>query len=98
MNKAQLIDAISESAHITKVDAARALEAFVDTVTKALQNGDKVSLIGFGTFEVRERAERQGINPRNPTETITIKAAKIPGFRAGKALKDTVNLQSLSGA
>lgn len=92
LNKAQLVDAISESANLTKVDAARALEAFVDTVTKALQNGEKVSLVGFGTFEVRERAERQGINPRNPTETITIKAAKIPGFRAGKALKDTVNL------
>ncbi len=92
LNKAQLIDAISESASITKVEAARALEAFVDTVTKALKNGDKVSLIGFGTFEVKERAERQGINPRNPTESITIKAAKIPAFRAGKSLKDAVNL------
>lgn len=92
LNKAQLIDAISESANITKADAGRVLEAFVDTVTKALQNGEKVSLIGFGTFEVKERAERQGINPRNPKETITIKAAKIPSFRAGKALKDAVNL------
>ncbi|MBM3203476.1 HU family DNA-binding protein [Candidatus Woesearchaeota archaeon] len=91
MNKAQLIDAISESANITRIDAARALEAFVDTVTNALKNGDKVSLIGFGIFEVKERAERQGINPRNPTESITIKAAKIPAFRAGKSLKDAVN-------
>ncbi len=91
LNKAQLIDAISELANITKVDAGRAVDAFVETVTKALQNGEKVSLIGFGTFEVRERAERQGINPRNPSETITIKAAKIPAFRAGKALKDAVN-------
>lgn len=91
LNKAQLIDAVSELANITKVDAGRAVDAFVETVTKALQNGEKVSLIGFGTFEVRERAERQGINPRNPSETITIKAAKIPAFRAGKALKDAVN-------
>jgi DNA-binding protein HU-beta len=91
LNKGQLIDAIAESTNLSKIDTARALEAFVTTVTNALRNGDKVSLIGFGTFEVRERAERQGINPRNPTETITIKAAKIPGFRAGKALKDALN-------
>ncbi len=91
LNKGQLIEAIAESANLSKIDTARALEAFVTTVTNALRNGDKVSLIGFGTFEVRERAERQGINPRNPTETITIKAAKIPGFRAGKALKDALN-------
>ena len=91
LNKGQLIEAIAESANLSKIDTARALEAFVTTVTNALRNGDKVSLIGFGTFEVRERAERQGINPRNPAETITIKAAKIPGFRAGKALKDALN-------
>ncbi|MEY4194511.1 MAG: hypothetical protein RLZZ226_879 [Pseudomonadota bacterium] len=91
LNKGQLIEAIAESANLSKIDTARALEAFVTTVTNALRNGEKVSLIGFGTFEVRERAERQGINPRNPAETITIKAAKIPGFRAGKALKDALN-------
>ena len=91
LNKGQLIEAIAESANLSKIDTARALEAFVTTVTNALRNGEKVSLIGFGTFEVRERAECQGINPRNPAETITIKAAKNPGFRAGKAVKDALN-------
>ncbi len=89
MNKSQLIDAIAEKADLTKADAARALDAFIDTVTEALNKGDNVTLIGFGTFTVKERQERQGRNPRTG-EPMTIKAAKIPAFKAGKTLKDAV--------
>ncbi|MEE9397949.1 MAG: HU family DNA-binding protein [Methylococcales bacterium] len=90
MNKAELIDAISDSAGLTKADAGRALDGIITSVTDALAKGDSVSLIGFGTFAVKDRAERQGRNPQTG-ETITIKAAKIPSFKAGKALKDAVN-------
>jgi len=90
MNKAELIDAISDSAGLTKADAGRALDGTITAVTDALAGGDSVSLIGFGTFAVKDRAERQGRNPQTG-ETITIKAAKIPSFKAGKALKDAVN-------
>jgi len=90
MNKAELIDAISDSAGLTKADAGRALDGTITAVTDALAKGDSVSLIGFGTFAVKDRAERQGRNPQTG-ETITIKAAKIPSFKAGKALKDAVN-------
>ncbi len=89
MNKSQLIDAIADKANLTKADAARALDAFIDTVTEALHQGDNVTLIGFGTFTVKERQERQGRNPRTG-EPMTIKAAKIPAFKAGKTLKDAV--------
>ncbi len=89
LNKGELIDAIAESAGLTKVDTGRFLDAFVETIIRSLQSGKKVSLVGFGTFEVKERAERQGINPRNK-EVITIKASKNPAFRAGKVLKDAV--------
>ena len=90
MNKSELIDAIAESADLTKADAGRALDGFIGAVTKALSNGDSVALVGFGTYAVKERAERKGRNPQTGAE-ITIKAAKIPSFKAGKTLKDGVN-------
>jgi len=90
MNKSDLVDAIAESAGLSKADAGRALDAFVDTVTSTLKGGDGVSLVGFGTFSVRDRAARTGRNPRTG-ETIQIKASKNPAFKAGKALKDAVN-------
>ncbi len=90
MNKTDLIDAIAESADISKAAAARALDGFVGAVTDALKNGDQVSLVGFGSFSVRERAARTGRNPQTGA-TIKIKASKNPAFKAGKALKDAVN-------
>lgn len=90
MNKTDLIAAMSENANMTKVDAEKALKAFIDTVTEELKNGGKVQLVGFGTFEVAERAERQGRNPKTG-ETITIPASKSPKFKAGRSLKDIVN-------
>jgi DNA-binding protein HU-beta len=90
MNKSDLVDAIADSAGLSKADAGRSLDALVDTVTGALKKGDAVSLVGFGTFSVRDRAARTGRNPRTG-ETIQIKASKNPAFKAGKALKDAVN-------
>jgi DNA-binding protein HU-beta len=91
MNKGQLIDNIAESADISKAAASRALDAFIDTVTNALVEGDNVSLIGFGSFSVKERAARTGRNPQTGNE-IQIAAAKVPAFKAGKSLKDAINL------
>lgn len=90
MNKAELIDAVAEGADISKADAARAVDTVVDQITKALTKGDQVTLIGFGTFAVKDRAARTGRNPRTG-EAINIPASKVPGFKAGKALKDAVN-------
>lgn len=90
MNKAELIEAVAESAEMTKAEAGRAIDAVVSSITAAMQKQDDVSLIGFGTFTVRERAARAGRNPQTG-ETIQIKAAKVPAFKAGKALKDAVN-------
>jgi|TARA_B100000446_G_scaffold145989_1_gene139497 DNA-binding protein HU-beta len=90
VNKSELIDAIAASADISKADAGRALDATLEAVTGALKKGDSVSLVGFGTFAVKERAAREGRNPQTG-QTIQIKAAKVPGFKAGKALKDAVN-------
>jgi DNA-binding protein HU-beta len=90
VNKSELIDAIAKNADISKAAAGRALDAAVTTVTKALKKGDMVTLVGFGTFYVGKRAARTGRNPRTGS-TIKIKAAKVPKFRAGKALKDSVN-------
>ncbi len=90
VNKSQLIDAIASVANLTKADAGRALDGFIKSVEDALANGKSVTLVGFGTFEVKERAERKGRNPQTGEE-ITIKAAKIPSFKAGKSLKDSVN-------
>ena len=90
MNKSELIDAIAQSAGLTKADAGRALDGFTKAVEEALKAGDSVTLVGFGTFSVKERAERKGRNPQTGAE-ITIKAAKIPSFKVGKSLKDAVN-------
>ncbi|MBY5922145.1 nucleoid-associated protein HU-beta [Ferrimonas balearica] len=90
MNKSQLIDQIASGADISKAAAGRALDSFIDAITTSLKDGEKISLVGFGTFEVRERAERTGRNPQTGKE-IKIAAAKIPAFKAGKALKDAVN-------
>lgn len=90
MNKSELIDAVAASADLSKTDAGNAVDAVVESITKALKKGDKVSLVGFGTFSVRKRAARTGRNPKTG-ETIKIKAGKTPGFKAGKALKDAVN-------
>jgi DNA-binding protein HU-beta len=95
MNKAELIEAIANddnvvTAKLTKADVARVLDATIEAITEALSKGDAVSLVGFGSFVVKERAERQGRNPQTG-DSITIEAAKIPAFRAGKALKDAVN-------
>ena len=95
MNKTELVAAIAEKAELSKKDAEKALKAFTETVAETLQNGDKIQLVGFGTFEVAERPAREGRNPRgkNPQtgKEIKIPASKAPKFKAGKALKDTVN-------
>ena len=90
MNKAELVEAIAENADISKAKAALALDGMIDTITQALKNGDTVSVIGFGSFVVRDRAARTGRNPKTG-ETIQIAASKSPAFKAGKALKDAVN-------
>jgi DNA-binding protein HU-beta len=90
MNKTELVATIAEKAEISKKDAERALNAFTDTVSDALREGDKIQLVGFGTFEVSERTERTGRNPQSG-ETMVIPASKIPKFKAGKALKDVIN-------
>jgi len=90
VNKSELIDAVSDSADISKAAAGRAVDGMLAAITNALSQGDQVSLVGFGTFLVRERAARSGRNPRTG-ETIQINAAKNPSFKAGKALKDAVN-------
>ena len=89
MNKSELIDAIAAEADISKAAAAKALDGMVAAVTDALKKGDTVTLVGFGTFYVGERAERSGRNPKTG-ETIKIPAARAPKFRAGKALKDAL--------
>ena len=90
MNKGELIDAVAESAGLSRADATKAVDAVLDNVTSTLAGGDSVSLVGFGTFSVKARAARMGRNPRTG-EAIQIKASKVPGFKAGKALKDAVN-------
>ena len=90
MNKRELVAAIAEKAGISKKDADKALAAFLETVTDEMKKGEKIQLVGFGTFEVRERAERTGINPQTK-QTIKIAASKNPVFKAGKALKDAVS-------
>lgn len=90
MNKSDFVNAIADSAELTKADAGRAVDAMVEVVKKALKKGDTVMLVGFGTFSVRKRAARQGRNPQTGA-TIKIKASKSPAFKAGKALKDAVN-------
>ncbi|MBV1910765.1 MAG: HU family DNA-binding protein [Kangiellaceae bacterium] len=90
MNKSELIDAIASGADISKASAGRALDSMVDAITESLRKGDPVALVGFGTFSVKDRAARQGRNPQTGA-TIQIPAARVPGFKAGKGLKDAVN-------
>ncbi|MCI8632987.1 MAG: HU family DNA-binding protein [Lachnospiraceae bacterium] len=90
MNKAQLVAAMAENAEMTKKDAEKALAAFEEVITTSLQKGEKIQLVGFGTFEVVARPERTGINPQTK-QTITIQASKTPKFKPGKALKDAIN-------
>jgi DNA-binding protein HU-beta len=90
MNKAELIDRIASETNLSKADAGRTLDAFIGVVTDSLCKGDVVALVGFGTFDVGNRKQRTGRNPQTG-ETITIPAAKVPRFRAGKNLKEKVN-------
>lgn len=90
MNRTELVAAMAEKTQLSKKDADLALKAFIDVVSEELQKGEKVQLVGFGTFEVSERAAREGRNPQTG-ETMTIAASKSPKFKAGKALKDLVN-------
>ncbi len=90
MNKTELVAAIAEKASLSKKDSEKALKAFIDVVSDELKKGEKVQLVGFGTFEVIERAAREGRNPLTG-EKMQIKASKAPKFKAGKALKDAVN-------
>ena len=90
MNKTELVAAIAEKTELSKKDAEGALNAFVDVVSEELKQGEKVQLVGFGTFEVRQRKAREGRNPRNPDEVIKIPASKAPVFKAGKSLKALV--------
>lgn len=91
MNKAELISKMAEKSQLTKKDTELALNAFIETVEETLAGGDRVQLVGFGTFEVRERKPRQGRNPRNPEQVIQIPASKAPVFKAGKTFKDKMN-------
>jgi len=90
MNKGELIEAVAGAAGLSRADATKAVDAVLDSVTSTLRNGGGVSLVGFGTFSVKARAARMGRNPRTG-EAIQIKASNVPGFKAGKALKDAVN-------
>ncbi len=90
MNKTELIAAVAEQADLKKTEAEKAVNAVITAITDAMVEGDKVQLVGFGTFEVRERAAREGMNPQTKTK-ITIPASKVPAFKAGKSLKDAVN-------
>jgi len=90
MNKSDLIDEMAENGGMSKADAGRALDAFVDAVTRQLKYGNSISLVGFGTYSVKHRAARMGRNPRTG-EAIQIKASNVPSFKAGKGLKDAVN-------
>ena len=90
MNKADLIDAVAADSDLTKASAARALDSAIENITNALKGGNSVTLVGFGTFTVRQREARMGRNPRTG-EAIQIKASRVPGFKAGKALKDALN-------
>ena len=90
MNKTELIAAVAEKAEISKKDSEKALKAFIDVVTDELKAGGKIQLVGFGTFEVSERAAREGRNPQTG-KTMKIEASKAPKFKAGKALKDAIN-------
>ena len=90
MNKGELIESVASQTNLSKADAGRAVDAMIDAIEGTLKVGNTVSLVGFGTFQVKQRAARQGRNPRTG-ETIQIKASRVPSFKAGKALKEAVN-------
>ncbi len=90
MNKTEFVAAIADKTELSKKDAEKAVKAFVDVVSEELKKGEKIQLVGFGTFEVAERSAREGINPRTG-EKLSIAASKAPKFKAGKALKDAIN-------
>ena len=90
MNKGELIESVANAADVSRAEATRAVDAVIDSVTKTLRSGGTVSIVGFGTFSVKKRAARTGRNPRTG-ESIQIAASNVPGFKAGKALKDAVN-------
>jgi DNA-binding protein HU-beta len=90
MNKAELVDAVASAANLSKADAGRAVDAVLSSISGSLSSGQQVSIVGFGTFSVKHRAARAGRNPRTG-ETIQIAASNVPGFKAGKALKEAVN-------
>jgi len=90
MNKSELINAIAEQSNLSKADAGRSLDALIKTIEATLKAGDSISLVGFGTFDVKARSARTGRNPQTGRE-ITIAAANVPSFKAGKGLKDAVN-------
>jgi DNA-binding protein HU-beta len=90
MNKAELVDAVASAASLSKADAGRAVDAVTGSIASSLSRGEQVAVVGFGTFSVKHRAARAGRNPRTG-ETIWIQASNVPGFKAGKALKDAVN-------
>ena len=90
MTKSELINAIAEQSNLSKVDAGRSLDALIKTIETTLKAGDAITLVGFGTFAIKDRAERTGRNPQTGQE-ITIAAAKVPSFKPGKGLKDAVN-------
>ncbi len=89
MTKTELVALVAEKSELTKKDADKAVSAVLESITETLKKGDKISLVGFGTFEVKERGERKGINPKTQ-EPMTIKASKSPAFKASKALKDAI--------
>ena len=90
MNKTELVAAIADKTELSKKDSEKALKAFIDVVGEELKKGEKIQLVGFGTFEVRERSERQGRNPQTG-KTVTIPASKVPAFKAGKSFKDSIS-------
>lgn len=90
MNKTELIDAVASASELSRAETTRAVDAILSEITQALKNGDSVTLVGFGTFQVRDRAERTGRNPKTG-DAIKIAASKNPSFKAGKALKDALN-------
>ncbi len=96
MTKAELISAVAEKGEFTKKDAEKAIKAFTDVITEALSKGEKVQLVGFGTFEVRERAAKETINPRTKEKQLQ-PAHKVPAFKAGKGLKEVVNPAKTAG-
>lgn len=91
MNKTELTVTMADKLNKPKKEVEEFLNAFTDTITETLQNGDKIQITGFGTFEIRERAARKGRNPRNPQQEIDIPASKAPVFKAGKSLKEAIN-------